>query len=34
MPDKNLAGIWIRRFLMEHLVAERNLGRNIISYST
>lgn len=28
MPDKNLAGIWIRRFLMEHLVAERNLGRN------
>jgi site-specific recombinase XerD len=28
MPDKNLAGIWIRRFLMEHLIAERNLGRN------
>jgi len=28
MPDKNLLGPWIRRFLLEHLVGERNLARN------
>jgi integrase/recombinase XerD len=28
MKDKNLLGPWIRRFLLEHLVAERNLSRN------
>jgi integrase/recombinase XerD len=28
MNDKNLVGPWIRRFLLEHLVAERNLARN------
>ena len=28
MPDKNLLGPWIRRFLLEHLVSERNLARN------
>lgn len=28
MSDKNLLGVWIRRFLMEHLVGERNLSRN------
>lgn len=28
MSDKNLVGLWVRRFLMEHLVAERNLARN------
>ncbi|MFC3320326.1 tyrosine-type recombinase/integrase [Mesorhizobium newzealandense] len=28
MTDKNLLGPWIRRFLLEHLVAERNLSRN------
>jgi len=28
MSDKILVGPWIRRFLMEHLVAERNLARN------
>jgi integrase/recombinase XerD len=33
MPDKNLLGPWIRRFLLEHLVAERNLARNTqVSY--
>jgi len=26
--DKSLLGPWIRRFLLEHLVAERNLSRN------
>ena len=26
--DKSLLGTWIRRFLLEHLVAERNLSRN------
>ena len=26
--DDGLLGAWIRRFLMEHLVAERNLSRN------
>jgi len=28
MNDKNLLGPWIRRFLLEHLVTERNLARN------
>ena len=28
MADKNLIGPWIRRFLMEHLVGERNLAHN------
>jgi integrase/recombinase XerD len=28
MNDKNLIGPWIRRFLLEHLVTERNLARN------
>jgi integrase/recombinase XerD len=28
MRDNNLIGPWIRRFLLEHLVAERNLARN------
>lgn len=28
MPDASLLGPWLRRFLMEHLVSERNLARN------
>src|SRR5271157_1161566 len=28
MPDATLFGPWVRRFLMEHLVSERNLARN------
>lgn len=28
MSDATLVGPWIRRFLMEHIVAERNLARN------
>jgi integrase/recombinase XerD len=28
MKDKSLLGPWVRRFLLEHLVAERNLSRN------
>jgi len=28
MHDQTLLGPWIRRFLLEHLVAERNLARN------
>lgn len=28
MSNTNLIGTWIRRFLMEHLVGERNLARN------
>jgi integrase/recombinase XerD len=28
MRDNSLIGPWIRRFLLEHLVAERNLARN------
>ncbi len=28
MKNENLLGPWIRRFLLEHLVAERNLSRN------
>src|SRR5271169_174501 len=33
MTDRNLLGPWVRRFLLEHLVAERNLARNTqVSY--
>jgi site-specific recombinase XerD len=33
MRDQNLLGPWVRRFLLEHLVAERNLARNTqVSY--
>jgi integrase/recombinase XerD len=33
MSDRSLLGPWVRRFLLEHLVAERNLARNTqISY--
>ena len=28
MNDLTLLGPWVRRFLLEHLVAERNLARN------
>jgi integrase/recombinase XerD len=28
MTDKGLLGAWVRRFLLEHVVAERNLSRN------
>lgn len=28
MRDNNLLGLWVRRFLLEHLVTERNLARN------
>ena len=28
MPDTSLLSRWVRRFLLEHLVAERNLARN------
>ncbi len=28
MPDTSLLGPWARRFLLEHLVSERNLARN------
>src|ERR1035438_2454483 len=28
MPDYTLIGPWVRRFLMEHLVEERNLAHN------
>lgn len=28
MNDRSLLGPWVRRFLLEHLVAERNLARN------
>ena len=28
MSDRTLLGIWVRRFLLEHLVGERNLSRN------
>ena len=28
MKDKTLLGPWVRRFLLEHLVGERNLARN------
>ena len=33
MSDRSLLGPWIRRFLLEYLVADRNLARNTqISY--
>lgn len=33
MTDVNLVGPWVRRFLMEHLVGERNLAHNTqVSY--
>src|SRR5262245_62543503 len=28
MTKKSLLGSWVRRFLLEHVVAERNLSRN------
>jgi integrase/recombinase XerD len=28
MSDATLLGVWVRRFLLEHLVGERNLARN------
>ena len=28
MSDRTILGPWIRRFLMEHLVAQRNFARN------
>jgi len=28
MREHNLLGPWVRRFLLEHVVAERNLARN------
>jgi hypothetical protein len=28
MKDESLLGPWVRRFLLEHLVAERNLSHN------
>jgi integrase/recombinase XerD len=28
MSDLTLLGVWVRRFLLEHLVNERNLARN------
>ena len=28
MRDASLLGPWVRRFLMEHLIGERNLARN------
>ena len=28
MPEVSLLGPWVRRFLMEHLIGERNLARN------
>ena len=28
MRDNSLLGPWVRRFLMEHMVSERNLARN------
>jgi integrase/recombinase XerD len=28
MSDTTLLGGWVRRFLLEHLVGERNLSRN------
>ena len=33
MRDRNLLGPWVRRFLLEHMVTERNLARNTqVSY--
>jgi integrase/recombinase XerD len=28
MRDTTLLGPWVRRFLLEHLIGERNLARN------
>lgn len=28
MPEHHLLGPYVRRFLLEHVVADRNLGRN------
>jgi integrase/recombinase XerD len=28
VPEHRLLGVWVRRFLLEHVVAERNLSRN------
>ena len=28
MSDLTLLGVWVRRFLLEHLINERNLARN------
>ena len=28
MPDRTLLGGWVRRFLLEHLVSDRNLAHN------
>ena len=28
MSDTTPLGVWVRRFLLEHLVGERNLARN------
>jgi len=28
MPDRELLGPWLRRFLIEYIVTERNLARN------
>ena len=28
MPDRTVLGPWLRRFLTEHIVTERNLARN------
>ena len=28
MRDNTLIGPWVRRFILEHLVTERNLARN------
>ena len=28
MTNSNLCGTWIRRFLLEHMVCDRNLARN------
>ena len=33
MPDTDLLSPWVRRFLLEYLIGERNLARNTqISY--
>jgi integrase/recombinase XerD len=28
MRDASLLGVWVRRFLLEHILCERNLARN------
>ena len=33
MRNRDILGPWVRRFLLEHLVADRNLSRNTqVSY--